>query len=97
MGNDEFLDAMNDFNKTAKNYGFDNGKDWAEAARNCEIIDDKTFKMICIDHTLRNGVSHGHARTIKVAKDNTDFVSILPEAIAIAGIVKQDGKIRTIY
>lgn len=97
MSNNEFLDAMHDFNKTAKNFGFDNGKDWAEAARNCEIIDDNTFRVICIDHTVRVGIAHGHAREIEVSDETTDFVEALPEAVAIAGIVKQNGKVRTIY
>lgn len=96
MSNNEFLDAMHDFNKTAKNFGFENGKDWGEAARNYGIINDDTFRMICIDHTIRNGVAHGHASQIEVSDENTDFVEALPEAIVEAGIIKQNGKVRTI-
>ena len=77
--NDELLRIMERVNTTAKNYGFVNGKEWAQAAQNKGDISYYTYKDYIECHNLRNMLGHPGSTRINVS-DSTisnahDFLS----------------------
>lgn len=79
--NKQFLDLMHIINSIAKEYGFINGLDWANQAKNTGEISIEQYHEFQNIHDLRNNLSHGNATEISITSNKFDIAKIFKKRL----------------
>ena len=78
----EFIDTMDAINNIAKNFGFDNGRNWVHEAFRCGEISARQHSDFANACDLRNIIAHGNARDINVTYEKMSVVMDFEKCIS---------------
>ena len=92
--NDQLLSIMEKVNTTAKNYGFVNGKEWAQAAQNKGDISYYTYKEYVECHNLRNMIGHPGSTRISVSDSTISNARYFLSDIRSSNLRKQRKQVK---